>query len=159
MYFRKQAQDDSKPFFVGLNTSRMHLYTRLNEEWRYAAEDETTEARHYVFGVLLQDHDIGVILDLLEANGLDENNIVWYSTDDRPKHVSKPYGGTMPFRGEKMGTFEGGKKILSMLRGSGEIERMQIKNGIQTHQDMFTTLAAAAGVGDVNGQMLAEKGL
>lgn len=106
-------------FFVGLNTSRMHLYTRLNEEWRYAAEDYSSEADHYVLGMLQQDHDVGVILDFHEANGLDENNTVWYSTDNGPKQVSKPYGGTMPFRGEKMGTFERGKENISMLRWPG----------------------------------------
>jgi arylsulfatase A-like enzyme len=36
--FIKKAKDDNKPFFVWLNTSRMHLYTRLNDKWRYAAE-------------------------------------------------------------------------------------------------------------------------
>ena len=30
--FMKKAKDDDKPFFVWLNTSRMHLYTRLNDE-------------------------------------------------------------------------------------------------------------------------------
>ena len=38
--FMKQAQKDGKPFFVWLNTSRMHLYTRLNDKWRYAAEKQ-----------------------------------------------------------------------------------------------------------------------
>lgn len=36
--FIKQAQKDGKPFFVWLNTSRMHIYTHLDEKWRYAAE-------------------------------------------------------------------------------------------------------------------------
>src|SRR4030095_5866636 len=35
--FMKKAKDAGKPFFVWLNTSRMHLYTHLNDEWRYAA--------------------------------------------------------------------------------------------------------------------------
>lgn len=158
MDFMKKAQDDGKPFFVWLNTSRMHLYTRLNEEWRYAAEDYTSEADYHGSGMLQHDHDVGVVLDFLKENGLEENTIVWYSTDNGPEHASWPYGGTTPFRGEKMGTFEGGVRVISMLRWPGTIAPMQVKNGIQTHQDMFTTLAAAAGVDDVNEQMLVEKG-
>lgn len=38
------AKQANEPFFVWLNTSRMHLYTRLNDEWRYAAETYTSEA-------------------------------------------------------------------------------------------------------------------
>ena len=42
--FMKKAKSEGKPFFVWLNTSRMHLYTRLNDKWRYAAEKDTSEA-------------------------------------------------------------------------------------------------------------------
>ena len=30
----RSSQKEGKPFFVWLNTSRMHLYTRINDEWR-----------------------------------------------------------------------------------------------------------------------------
>jgi arylsulfatase A-like enzyme len=157
MKFMKKAKDDNKPFFVWLNTSRMHLYTRLNDKWRYAAEKYTSEADFHGSGMLQHDHDVGVVLKFLEDNGLDKNTIVWYSTDNGPEHASWPYGGTTPFRGSKMGTFEGGVRVPSMLRWPGAIKPGQVLNGIQTHMDMFTTLAAAAGVPDVNEKMLKEK--
>ncbi|EHK65905.1 arylsulfatase [Achromobacter arsenitoxydans SY8] len=157
MKFMKQAKDDGKPFFVWLNTSRMHVYTRLNEKWRYAAEQYTSEADLHGSGMMQHDHDVGVILDFLKENGLDENTIVWYSTDNGPEHASWPHGGTTPFRGAKMGTFEGGVRVISMIRWPGVIKPAQTLNGIQTHMDMFTTLAAAAGVANVNERMLKEK--
>jgi len=157
MNFMERAKADGEPFFVWLNTSRMHLYTRLNDEWRYAAEEFTSEADYYGSGMLQHDHDIGVVLDFLEEQGLDENTIVWYSTDNGPEHSSWPHGGTTPFRGEKMTTYEGGVRVLSMLRWPGVIEAGQVLNGIQGHQDMFTSLAAAAGVADVGEKMIAEK--
>ena len=155
--FMKKAKADGKPFFVWLNPSRMHLYTRLNDEWRYAAEDDTSEADFYGSGMLQHDHDIGLVLDFLKENGLDDNTIVWYSTDNGPEHSSWPHGGTTPFRGEKMSTYEGGVRVISMLRWPGEIEPGQILNGIQAHQDMFTSLAAAAGVPDVAERVMEEK--
>ena len=36
--------------------------------------------------MLQHDHDIGLVLDFLEENGLKENTIVWYSTDNGPEH-------------------------------------------------------------------------
>ena len=64
--FMKKARSDDKPFFVWLNTSRMHLYTRLNDKWRYAAEKYTSEADVHGSGMLQHDHDIGLVLDFLK---------------------------------------------------------------------------------------------
>jgi len=155
--FMKRSQDEGKPFFVWLNTSRMHLYTRLNDEWRYAAEEYTSEADYHGSGMLQHDHDIGLVLAFLKANGLDENTIVWYSTDNGPEHSSWPHGATSPFRGEKMSTYEGGVRVISMLRWPGLIKAGRVLNGIQSHMDMFTSLAAAAGVPDVAEQVMKSK--
>ncbi|MCB1501933.1 MAG: arylsulfatase [Bauldia sp.] len=155
--FMAKAKAANEPFFVWLNTSRMHLYTRLNDQWRYAAEDYTSEADFHGSGMLQHDHDIGLVLNWLEEQGLADNTIVWYSTDNGPEHASWPHGGTTPFRGEKMTTYEGGVRVISMVRWPGVLPAGVTLNGIQAHQDMFTTLAAAAGIEDVNAEVMAEK--
>ncbi|SDG37125.1 arylsulfatase [Alloyangia pacifica] len=155
--FMSAAKEAGEPFFVWLNTSRMHLYTRLNDEWRYAAEEYTSEADLYGSGMLQHDHDIGMVLDWLDEQGLSDNTIVWYSTDNGPEHNSWPHGGTSPFRGEKMTTYEGGVRVPSMVRWPGHLEAGTILNGIQGHQDMFTSLAAAAGIEDVAAEVMEEK--
>jgi arylsulfatase len=155
--FMNQSKGQNKPFFVWLNTTRMHLYTHLNDKWRYAAAKYTHEDDMQGSGMLQHDHDIGLVLDYLKRSGLDKNTIVWYSTDNGPEHVSWPHGSTTPFRGEKMTTYEGGVRLVSMLRWPGVIKPGQIKNGIQAHQDMFTSFAAIAGVPDVVEQMKREK--
>lgn len=157
MKFMKKAKDDGKPFFVWLNTSRMHVYTRLNDKWRYAAEKHTSEVDLHGSGMMQHDHDIGVVLKFLKDNDLEKNTIVWYSTDNGPEHATWPHGGTTPFRGAKMGTYEGGVRVISMVKWPDAIKPGRTLNGIQTHMDMFTTLAAAAGVPDVNAKMLKEK--
>jgi arylsulfatase len=155
--FMKRAKANGKPFFVWLNTSRMHLYTRLNDEWRYAAEKYTSEADIHGSGMLQHDHDIGLILSFLKNNGLEDNTIVWYSTDNGPEHSSWPHGGTTPFHGEKMSTYEGGVRVISMIRWPGHFKPGQILNGIQSHMDMFTSLAVAAGINDPAGTVMKEK--
>jgi arylsulfatase len=155
--FMKKSKDESKPFFVWLNASRMHLYTRLNDKWRYAAAKHTHDEDYHGSGMMQHDHDVGLVLDFLKQNGLDENTIVWYSTDNGPEHSSWPHGATTPFRGEKMTTYEGGVRVVSLLRWPGVVKPGQLKNGIQSHMDMFTSLAAAAGVPDVADQMKKDK--
>jgi arylsulfatase len=155
--FMKQSQAQNRSFFVWLNTSRMHLYTRVPEKWRYAATKFTHDEDLHGDGMLQHDHDIGLVLDFLKQNGLEENTIVWYSTDNGPEHSSWPWGGTTPWRSEKMTTYEGGVRVISMLRWPGVIRPGQILNGIQAHMDMFTSFAAASGVPDVGKQMATEK--
>lgn len=155
--FMQKAKADNKPFFVWLNTSRMHLYTRLNDKWRYAAEKYSSEADIHGSGMLQHDHDVGLVLQFLKDNGLDENTIIWYSTDNGPEHSSWPHGATTPFRGEKMSTYEGGVRVISMLKWPGVIQPQQTKNGIQAHMDMFTTFAEAAGVHNIHDKMIKEK--
>jgi len=150
----KQAGD---PFFVWLNTSRMHLYTRVDDEWLRKVETITSEVDYHGAGMLQHDHDIGLVLDWLDRNGLADNTIVIYSTDNGPEHSSWPHGATTPFRGEKMTTYEGGVRVPMMARWPGKIPAGIKLNGIQGHQDVFTTLAAAAGVPDVAKKMMEEK--
>jgi arylsulfatase len=157
MDFMPNAKKNGKPFFVWLNTSRMHLYTRLPEHWRYAAEKQSSEADFYGSGLLQHDADVKTILDFLDRNGLAENTVVWYSTDNGPEHSSWPHGGTTPFRGEKMSCFEGGVRVISMVRWPGNIKAGTISNGMQAHMDMFTTFAAIAGVKDVANDIMARK--
>ena len=155
--FMTAAKDADEPFFVWLNTSRMHLYTRLDDKWRYAAEEYTSEADYHGSGMLQHDHDIGMVLDWLDQQGLSDNTIVWYSTDNGPEHASWPHGATTPFRGEKMTTYEGGVRVPSMIRWPGHLQSGKILNGIQGHQDMFTSLAAAAGIEDAPARVLKKK--
>ncbi len=155
--FIDKAVKDNKPFFTWINTSRMHLYTRLDDKWRYAAEHITSEYDFYGSGMLQHDDDIGFILQELDKRGLTENTIIVYSTDNGPEHSSWPHGGTTPFRGEKMTTYEGGVRVPTLVKWPGVIPAGQILNGIQGHQDLFTTLASAAGVKDVNEKMIKEK--
>jgi arylsulfatase A-like enzyme len=60
-----------------------------------------------------------------------------------------PDGGTTPFRGEKATTWEGGVRVPMLLRWPAKVAKGKVSNGIQTHEDLFTTLAAAAGAGDL----------
>jgi arylsulfatase A-like enzyme len=57
-----------------------------------------------------------------------------------------PDAGTTPFRSEKATTWEGGVRVPMLVRWPARIPAGKVSNGIQEHLDLFTTLAAAAGV-------------
>lgn len=155
--FIDKAIKADKPFFTWINTSRMHLYTRLDDKWRYAAEHYTSEYDYYGSGMLQHDDDIGFLLNELDKRGLTKNTIIVYTTDNGPEHSSWPHGGTTPYRGEKMTTYEGGVRVPTMVSWPAVLPSGKVLNGIQGHQDLFTTLASAAGIKDVNEQIRKEK--
>ena len=72
-----------------------------------------------------------------------------YSSDNGVEHSTYPHGGTTPFRSEKMTTWEGGVRVPMLVRWTGKIKPGTELNGIQSHEDVFTTLSAAAGVTDI----------
>ncbi|MBI1248628.1 sulfatase-like hydrolase/transferase [bacterium] len=155
--FMKDSQDAKQPFFVWLNTTRMHLYTRIDDSWLRKVETITSEADYHGAGMLQHDQDIGVVLDALKDMGVDKNTLVIYTTDNGPEHSSWPHGGTTPFRGEKMTTYEGGVRVPCVACWPGKIPAGTTLNGIQGHQDLFTTVAAAAGIPDVAEKVMKEK--
>ncbi|MCV9387153.1 arylsulfatase [Reichenbachiella ulvae] len=155
--FMKRAKDDDKPFFVWLNPSRMHMFTHLKEENRYLAAPYTTEHDFYGSGMMEHDQHVGMVLDELEKMGVLDNTIVIYSTDNGPEHSARTHGGTTPFRGEKMTTYEGGVRVPMMVMWKDQIPEGRTLRGIQAHMDIFTTLAAAAGVDNVGEKMIKER--
>lgn len=143
--FMKNSNKDNKPFFIWLNPVRMHMHTHLKPESRYLAKEFTTGDDLYGSGVIEHDQMIGELLNYMKTNGLLENTIVVYTTDNGPEHSAMFHGGTTPFKGEKMTTYEGGLRVPSMVMWPGHIKPGQVLNGVQAHMDLFTTLAAAAG--------------
>lgn len=143
--FMQRSTNDEKPFFVWLNPCRMHMYTRLSDESRYLAAPYTTEHDFYGSGLIEHDQQIGDLLDSMEEMGILDNTIVIYSTDNGPEHSARLHGGTTPFRGEKMTTYEGGVRVPLMIRWPGKIPAGTVLSGIQTHMDIYASLAAAAG--------------
>jgi arylsulfatase len=68
-----------------------------------------------------------------------------YSTDNGAETFSWPDGGTTQFRGEKNTQWEGGYRVPTLIKWPGVIKPGTVINDIGAHEDMLTTLLAAAG--------------
>ncbi|MCU0354082.1 MAG: sulfatase-like hydrolase/transferase [Cytophagales bacterium] len=105
------------------------------------------------------DHTVGVLLDALKQNGLEQNTIVVLLSDNGPLHIRYPeleacYGkfATVDtsrrhlLRGGKMQEFfEGGTKVACLVRWPGVVKAGQTTDALVTGQDWFTTLARLGG--------------
>ncbi|GAM71218.1 arylsulfatase [Vibrio sp. JCM 19236] len=136
----KKAVKDDKPFFVWYNSTRMHVWTRLNDHY-----DGITGQGVYADGMRQLDDNVGMLLDTLDELKIADNTIVIFSTDNGAEKFTWPDGGTSPFHGEKGTTYEGGMRVPQIVRWPGVIEAGSAENALMSQEDWLPTLAAAAG--------------
>jgi len=138
--FMERAKKADKPFLLWWNSSRMHVFTHLKKE-----SEGKTGLGLYADGMVEHDAQVGQVLAKLKELGLEENTIVMYSSDNGAEMCTWPDAGTTMFRGEKNTQWEGGWRVPTLIRWPGVIKPGTINNDIGAHEDMMTTLLAAAG--------------
>lgn len=151
--FMEKSVEEDKPFFIWHNSTRMHVWTRLQEKYKGASG-----VNIYGDGMIEADDQVGVLLDKLDDLKIADNTIVIWSTDNGAETVSWPDGGNTPFHGEKGTTWEGGMRVPQMVRWPGVIEPGTKINAPMAHQDWMPTLLAAAGVDDVKEKLASDDG-
>jgi len=138
--FMTKAKNDGKPFFLWWNSTKMHIFTHLKE-----GVAGKTGLGIYADGMVEHDRQIGIILDKLKELGIDDNTIIMYSSDNGAESFTWPDGGTTMFKGEKNTQWEGGYRVPCLIKWPGTIKPGTIVNDIGAHEDMLTSLVAAAG--------------
>jgi arylsulfatase len=152
--FMDKAHRAGKPFFVWWNSTRMHIFTHLKPE-----SEGKTGLGIYADGMVEHDAMVGQLLDKLKELGIEDNTIVMYSTDNGAETFTWPDGGTTMFRGEKNTNWEGGYRVPTVMRWPGTIKPGTIVNDIGAHEDMMTTLLAAAGEPKIKEELLKGKAI
>jgi arylsulfatase len=148
--FMGDAKADDTPFFVWFNTTHMHFRTHIKDGSRGKAGRWQSE-----YHDVMCDHDelVGQLLDFLDEQGLAEDTIVMYSTDNGPHMNTWPDAGMTPFRNEKNSNWEGAYRVPAMVRWPGTIPGGRVLNGIVSHNDWFVTFLAAAGDPDIKDEL------
>src|SRR5215510_2883774 len=146
---------DGKPFFVWFNTTACHIWSHPQQKYVQMAVDEgRAESDVYRAKMIELDEQVGALLKKLDDLGVADNTIVVYSTDNGNELLFWPDGRYAPFRGEKGTTWEGGVRAPLLIRWPGHIPAGRAGNGIQSHEDLFVTLTAAAGLPDLKNDLL-----
>jgi arylsulfatase A-like enzyme len=142
--FVDKARKEEKPFFLWLNPTRMHVITHLSEKYQTRRNPENGWSV-YEGGMAQLDDVVGSVMKYLKDNGLEENTIVVFSTDNGAENFTWPDGGQTPFAGGKGTALEGGFRAPCILRWPGKVPAGKVENSIFSGLDWFPTLVAAAG--------------
>src|SRR5215831_4291311 len=149
--FIRRQKSASKPFFVWVNFTHMHLRTHtkpqsMGQSGRWQSPYHDTMIDH--------DKNVGMILKALDDMGIADNTFVMYSTDNGPHMNTWPDGAMTPFRNEKNSNWEGAYRVPCMIKWPGHIKPGTVSNEIVSHLDWLPTFVAAAGDPDIKEELL-----
>jgi len=142
----------NRPFFLYLSHWGIHnpLQAKLDDYtamYDFYPNDTEEHHRLRVYAAMIRalDRSVGDVMDALDDNGLTDNTLVIFTSDNG----GAPYVGlpniNQPYRGWKTTFFEGGIHVPYFMSWPGTIEAGTTYDKPVTHFDIFATAAAAAG--------------
>ncbi|MEZ4699359.1 MAG: arylsulfatase [Rhodothermales bacterium] len=158
-------ENRDRPFFLYMPFTVPHLSIQAPEEEvaAYAGLIEEAPYQHtaylqhpapragYAAMVTHLDRGIGDIMALLKELGLDENTVVFFSSDNGPTYDrlggsdSDYFHSAGPFRGLKGSLYEGGIRVPLIARWPGKIAAGSVSDHLSAFWDVMPTLADLAG--------------
>ena len=137
----------NRPFFMYLAYNAPHTplqATKADYDALPQIKDHTTR----VYGAMVRqlDRGIGRVLQTLKDQGIDDNTLIIFTSDNGGAWYTGITGSNAPFRGYKATFFEGGLRVPFFLRWPGRIAPGTKLPGPAHHLDIYATAAAAAGI-------------
>ena len=151
--FIKAHRDE--PFFVYLAHSMPHIPLFVSEEFDGISLNG-------LYGDVIEEIDwsVGQVLEALREEGLAENTLVVFTSDNGPWLVFDTHGGSAGLlRGGKGMTWEGGMREPAIAWWPGTIAPGQVERHVTSTMDLFPTAAALAGADLPEGRTLDGKNL
>jgi arylsulfatase A len=134
-------KNKDRPFFVYLAHSMPHVPLYVTEEFGGKSEQG-------MFGDVIMEIDfsVGRILDTLKQQGIDDNTLVIFTSDNGPWLAFGDHGGSArPLREGKGTTFEGGMREPCIMRWPGKIPAGSVCSELATTMDILPTFVKLAG--------------
>lgn len=149
-YYTKEAvkvieANKDRPFFLYLAHWAPHTPLQASKEDFDALPGiEPHRKRVYASMIRALDRGIGEVMDTLTANGLDENTLVIFTSDNGGAGYIGIPDVNEPYRGWKITFFEGGIHVPYFMKWPGKIAPGTTYDKPVHHFDIFATAAEAA---------------
>lgn len=134
-------RNKNNPFFLYLPHSMPHVPIGVSEAFKGKSGQGL-----YADLMLEIDWSVGQIMETLKKNGLDENTLVIFTSDNGPWiNYGNHAGSTGGFREGKGVSYEGGHRVPGIVRWKGNIEGGQVCNQLTSTIDLLPTIAQICG--------------
>ncbi|NQX89978.1 MAG: sulfatase-like hydrolase/transferase, partial [Halioglobus sp.] len=148
-YYTEQAvrmieANKERPFFLYLAHWAPHTPLQATrDDYEALSHIELHRERVYAAMIRALDRGVGQVLDALRENGLEENTLVMFTSDNGGAgYIGLPEVND-PFRGWKITLFEGGIHVPYFAKWPAQIAPSTVYEQPVHHFDMYATAAAA----------------
>lgn len=133
-------KNKDRPFFLYL--AHMYVHVPL-----FVPQQFLARSRNGAYGGAVEciDWSMGVLMDHLKQQGLEENTLIIF-TSDNGSRARDEGGSNQPCRGTKATTWEGGQRVPCIMRWPKRIQAGTTTDAITTSMDFFPTISNLLGI-------------
>jgi arylsulfatase A-like enzyme len=144
---RAIAVNKDRPFFMYLAFSAPHSPLQaLKSDYDSLPQIKDHPLRVYASMIKALDRNVGRVLDTLKKNGLEDNTLIIFTSDNGGANYIGLDGINSPYRGWKATFFDGGIHVPFFMKWPNQIPKGTRYDAPVSHVDIFATAAAAGGV-------------
>ncbi len=137
-FIRRHQQE---PFFLYLAHAMPHVPLFCSEEF------EGKSGKGLYGDVIMElDWSVGEVMKTLEEEGLRDNTLVIFTSDNGPWAVYGDHAGYTPFRAHKATSFDGGVRSAMVMSYPGYIKENEVSDVTFCSIDLLPTLCEITGV-------------
>jgi uncharacterized sulfatase len=150
-YYTQQAVEvieanRDRPFFLYLAHWAPHTPLQATrEDYEALSHIELHRERVYAAMIRSLDRGVGQVMEALRRNGLEDDTLVLFTSDNGGAGYIGLPEVNRPFRGWKITLFEGGIHVPFFAKWPGRIPPGTVVQAPVHHFDVYATIAAAAG--------------
>jgi arylsulfatase A-like enzyme len=137
-----------EPFFLYLPYTAPHIPLQPPQEWEEKVkkrEPGISETRAKLVALIEHmDNGVGRVLATLEKNGMMDNTLIIFTSDNGGHAPSEANNGI--YRGAKEDMFEGGIRVACGIYWKGKIKAGSVTDNFAMSFDLFPTICEVAGV-------------
>jgi len=146
----------ARPFFLYLPYTIPHANNEARLEGMevpsdepYTDEDWPQQQKNHAAMITRMDRDVGRLMALLKELGIDQNTVVFFSSDNGPHKEggadSEFFDSNGPLRGIKRDLYDGGIRVPMIARWPGTIEAGAVSDQVWAFWDFPPTAAELGG--------------
>ncbi len=143
-----EAPDDLLAKYADMDDDREKTRSPQTDQSRMMRRMMLQSSARPVYAAVVDamDQAIGRVLNTLDEEGIADDTIVLFFSDNGGAAYATGGADNVPLRGGKGDTFEGGIRVVSVMRYPSKIEPGTRFDSIMSAMDVFPTITAAAGV-------------